>query len=82
MNEVVEMKIGYLKLRIDGRYDMESEEGRYITYFTCGDRLELWDSNKEKWLSGVVEYKYNVGYYLLLDNNVGIELYKGAKVRV
>ena len=76
------MKIGYLKLRLDGRYEMVNENNNYITYFTCGDKLELWDCDKEKWLIGVVEHKYNVGYYLLLDNGKGIELYNGAKVRV
>ena len=76
------MKIGYLKLRLDGRYEMVNENNNYITYFTCGDRLELWDNSQEKWLIGVVEHKYNCGYYLLLDNGKGIELYNGAKVRV
>ena len=37
---------GILKQRDDGRFEMIDDKGNYITYFTCGDCLELYWEDK------------------------------------
>ena len=70
---------GTLRQRDDGRFEMVDINGNYITYFTCGDPLELfWE---DKWFSGRVEYTDDRGYYLL-NTEKNLTLWEGDKVMV
>lgn len=70
---------GTLRQRDDGRFEMVDVNGNYITYFTCGDPLELfWE---DKWFSGRVEYTQERGYYLYGDKGRHLTLWEGDRVR-
>lgn len=76
------MKEGYLQKNSDGRYELISKNGEYLTYFTSGDTIVLFDADEEIWLEGRVEYNHNLqDYYFYKEDGLHLNLYNGDKVR-
>ena len=48
------MKIGFLQKREDGRFELQDENGNYITYFTSGEPIEIFVEGYG-WINGRVE---------------------------
>lgn len=76
------MNEGYLQKRQDGRFQLEDAAGNYLTYFTSGDPIEVFDEDEEVWTSGIVEYNHSwENYCLCTDYHGPLKLYNGDKVR-
>lgn len=77
------MKQGYLYINRDtGRYELLDDDFNYITYFTCGERLEVHFIN-DGWIKGRIEHMESMGgYYFLSDNDKKYYLYDGYAARV
>lgn len=76
------MKDGYLQKRQDGRFQLEDATGTYLTYFTSGDPIEVWDADQEEWISGRIEYNHGWDDYSLYHDYHGhLRIYNGDKAR-
>ena len=77
------MKVGYLYKSIEtGRFELLNSDYDYITYFTCGDKIEVNFIN-EGWIKGRIEHSEKMGgYYFLSDNDKKYYLYDGYAARV
>lgn len=77
------MKEGYLNLNESGRYELLDEQGNYLTYFTCGELIDIYDPDKEEWLQGRIEHNDNYnGYYFFNPNGRHRSLWNGVKARI
>lgn len=68
------MHKGRLFERFDGRYALPDGY-----YWTCGDYMEIWDSEDQVWIGGRVEY--GRCYYFTDGDGIEIPLYDGMLVR-
>lgn len=87
-------KLEYLsKSAIEGKlYEMDNEkfelitsEGKSITHFSCGSRIEVFDPEENEWHLGRVEHKRegtNQGYYFCCSSMGNPFLYTGMKARI
>lgn len=77
------MKIGYLyENRSTGRYELFDDDYEYITYFTCGDRIEIYFGD-EGYSKGRIEHSLDMeGYYFFGDNGEKKYIYNGMPARV
>ena len=63
------MQQGTLRTNNEGRYELIDEQERVITYFTCGELIDIYDEYSHSWLQGRVEYDDNYsGYYFFNPN--------------
>lgn len=75
------LAIGYLKKNDDGRYELINSDGKYITYFTSGEPIEIW--NGTIWMRGRIEYNHDIqDYYFYNPNGRHISLHDGLKARM
>lgn len=76
------MKEGYLQKNSDDRFELVSENGEYLTYFTSGSNIELFDEDEEEWLQGRIEYNHDLrDYYFYKKDDTYLKLFIGDKVR-
>ena len=76
------MQEGYLQKNDDGRFELFSESGEYLTYFTSGSQIELFDEAEEIWIEGRIEYNQNLNdYYFYKNDDTYLKLFIGDKVR-
>ena len=76
------MKEGYLQKREDGRFQLQDADGNYITYFTSGNYIEIFDEDEEKWLIGAIEYNHGWDNYAFYNDYYGyLRIYNGDKAR-
>ena len=53
---------GRLFINDQGRYQIEGTSH----YFTCGDTIQLFDTDTLEWLRGRIEHHYDYGYYAIV----------------
>ncbi|SHH36719.1 DUF5348 domain-containing protein [Clostridium grantii] len=70
---------GKLKHNSQGRYALEDNY-----YFTSGEPIEIFDTDDNTWLQGIIEYSHKYQDYYFCNDEDGIYIYDllGWKARI
>jgi hypothetical protein len=67
------------------KFELVDQRGKYITHFSCGSRVEVYDPDEDKWHIGRVEHRMDndgQGYYFVCGVMGNPFLYTGMRARI
>jgi hypothetical protein len=76
---------GKLRENDSGKFELFDKTGKYVTYFSCGSRIEICDPDDGTWYLGRVEHKCEDGrrgYYFCGSCFGAPFLYNGMRARI
>lgn len=76
---------GKLREMDNEKFEFIDKNGKYVTYFSCGSRIEVYDPDEDEWHIGRVEHKREngtSGYYFYCSYLGHPFLYTGMRARI